>query len=212
MRSLPRRRAFPWATSRTASRRWVARRHLLEIAKAFAAVAAAPDPRRADGAVVAGFRRAPLRLRPEARGRRNGRSSTSPTGSPRFARSPTGSPSCATARFGGHRGQAISTPISRDDHRAHARGVVPAEASPTRTDGAPAAASTSLSGHGFDDISLTAGEGEIVGIAGVSATASRRSSARWPAAACDRVRDRRGKALSRRKAARRRGVHARPTG
>ena len=79
----------------------VARRHLLELAKAFAVVAAAAHPRRADGAALAGLRRAPLRPRPQACGRAERPSSTSRTASPRFARSPTGSPSCATARSAG---------------------------------------------------------------------------------------------------------------
>ena len=45
----------------------VARRHLLELAKALRCVAAAADPRRADGAALAGLGRASLHVRPQAR-------------------------------------------------------------------------------------------------------------------------------------------------
>ena len=75
-------------------------------------VAAAADPRRADGAALAGFRRA-ASSPPSASSPRTGRpSSTSRTGSPRFARSPTGSPFCATERSGE---RPPSTDISDDD-------------------------------------------------------------------------------------------------
>ena len=76
-------------------------------------VAAAADPRRADGAALAGFRRAPLHGRPQARGETGRPSSTSRTGWARFARSPIVSPSCATARFGGRpRSRTSPTPTS----------------------------------------------------------------------------------------------------
>ena len=76
-------------------------------------VAAAPDPRRADGAALAGFRRAPLHRRPQARGEAERPSSTSRTGWARFARSPIASRSCATARLAGPpRSRTSRTPTS----------------------------------------------------------------------------------------------------
>ena len=117
----------------------VARRHLLELAKAFAVsprllILDEPTAPLSQDSVELLFT-AVRKLRREER-----RSSTSRTGSARSARSPIASPSCATAKSRDVRGQGhLRRRPPRHDHRAHARDDLPAEARAGGRRGAAAA-------------------------------------------------------------------------
>ena len=107
----------------------VARRHLLELAKAFAVSPrllildepTAPLSQDSVELLFTAVRKLAARGRP---------SSTSPTGSARSARSPIASPCCATARSAGTVGGQghLGRRPARHDHRAHARDHLPTEA------------------------------------------------------------------------------------
>ena len=126
----------------------------------------AADPRRADRSA----RRIPSSASstPSASSLRMGRrSSTSLTGSARFARSPTGSRCFETVR---NRGTSAVKDISDGDLLALIIGRALEATFPPKRTAEPGEDTLlrveGLSGHGFDDISLTVGKGEIVGLVG----------------------------------------------
>ena len=128
-------------------------------------IAAAADPRRADRAALAGLRRAPVQLQSAGSPRTGRRSSTSRTGwrgsrDRRPRHRPARRQGCAApSAVERHLGRRAA----RADHRAHARGDLPAESPRSRADEEPLLRVEGLSGHGFDDISFAARKGEIVG-------------------------------------------------
>ena len=146
-------------------------------------LAAAPDPRRADGAALAGLRRAALHRRPQARGGgHGGRLHHAPARrGARDRRSGHGPARRQAPRHVGRRGDLRRRP-ARHDHRAHARGDLPAEARARRRRGAAAAGrGAERTAASRTSRSARAGARSWASPAS-SATASRRSCARWPGA------------------------------
>ena len=173
-------------------------------------VAATPDPRRANCAALAGFRRASLHAS-SASLRLTGRpSSTSRTGSARCVEI---ADRVTVLRDGTLRGTSAVKQISDADLLAMIVGrTLGATFPPKHTadaDAAPNLRVEGLSGHGFENISLTAREGEIVGIAGVVGNGQpaflRALAGRGPATGSVNVA---GQELSRRASARERRLHA----
>ena len=146
----------------------VARRHLLELAKAFAVsprllILDEPTAPLSQDSVDLLFT-AVRKLAADGNGRRlHHAPPRRGSGDRRSCHRPARRQAPRDRRGRGHLGRRPP----RHDRRADARSDLPAQAHPVSTSEAPLLRVEGLSGHGFDNISFTARKGEIVGVAGV---------------------------------------------